>query len=486
MSFANKLKFLFKDSVVYGITNALNKFSSIFLVPILTVVLSKNEFGQMDLLRPLVSIMASFLIFGLDSAIPRFIYDEVKNLKRSVLVASTGFWFQLFWTIGVLLVVYFNSDFFLNILDSGTDLKKEFEIIVPLVLFTVLISYSQNLTRWLLMRKEFLIISIGYIITNFSLILYLVRFEGLGVYGVFLGQLIATAAFSLIGLFLIRKQLSFQIDKQLLFAMLRFSIPLMFVAFLPALVPALDRMAINKYLGLEYVALYGIGARVMIIVLLPLQSINTAIGPFIYNHYNQPDASEVFNKILKVSVIGINCAIIGVLSISGFVNDFLADKTYIAGLVVIAPLMLARGVVFIAGILSMGIDLSKRTYLNIFVHIGGLITIGLALVILTPLLGLWGVAIAILLGNLIQLVLGSWLGEKSYPLSMARSKVFLQLALGAVFIVPHYFYFDKPSLQVLFYGLCTLLFYLLLISALNKKLFFSVIRKLLIKMNLVT
>ncbi len=69
----DKLKFLASDSLVYGSIQAVSKFFAIFLTPILTRLLSKEEFGQLDSISNFMPLFIAIGILGMDSAVARFL-----------------------------------------------------------------------------------------------------------------------------------------------------------------------------------------------------------------------------------------------------------------------------------------------------------------------------------------------------------------------------------------------------------------------------
>ena len=95
MSFPNKLgqldrfKFLLNDAVVYGLGGALNKVLTLFTFPLLARHFGVEQFGVIDLLNTSVVLLVTLLVFGQDSAVARFFYDDENSIRRRQVVSQS-------------------------------------------------------------------------------------------------------------------------------------------------------------------------------------------------------------------------------------------------------------------------------------------------------------------------------------------------------------------------------------------------------------
>nr|MBA3985966.1 hypothetical protein [Flavobacteriales bacterium] len=69
------LKKLGKDVAIYGIAASLSKFIGIFLIPVFSRYFDPNEYGALDLIMTVVSLVAIFGMLQLESGIARFYYE---------------------------------------------------------------------------------------------------------------------------------------------------------------------------------------------------------------------------------------------------------------------------------------------------------------------------------------------------------------------------------------------------------------------------
>ena len=75
LSLIDRLRFLLKDSIVYGAASALSKAFGLITFPIIARSLSVADFGFYDYLISLVVFFTILIQFGQDSSIARFYYE---------------------------------------------------------------------------------------------------------------------------------------------------------------------------------------------------------------------------------------------------------------------------------------------------------------------------------------------------------------------------------------------------------------------------
>ncbi len=77
-----QLKKLGSDSLLYALMNMGTKLIAFFMMPVYTRYLGINEYGALEMLDMLISMLVFFVIFGTDSALAFYYFDtEDKNKK---------------------------------------------------------------------------------------------------------------------------------------------------------------------------------------------------------------------------------------------------------------------------------------------------------------------------------------------------------------------------------------------------------------------
>src|SRR2546423_14054457 len=79
---------LSRDSLVFSLGAFAGKAAALVLLPILTRVLSTEDFGRLDVLSALTSALISVLLLGLDTAALRQFFDLESEDDRGELVTT--------------------------------------------------------------------------------------------------------------------------------------------------------------------------------------------------------------------------------------------------------------------------------------------------------------------------------------------------------------------------------------------------------------
>jgi len=105
MALSGQLKRLGKHSAIYGLGGLVSRILAVLLLPLYTHYLSTSDYGQIETLIALVTVLTIVLQFGIGSAFFRFYFDADDHDGRR-LVLRTSFWFTMTMaTLGLVLVV---------------------------------------------------------------------------------------------------------------------------------------------------------------------------------------------------------------------------------------------------------------------------------------------------------------------------------------------------------------------------------------------
>src|SRR5690242_14677737 len=94
MSLRASLQKLSGESLVYGFGQVSGRAVSLLLVPILTRVLLRQQFGVSELVTGYSASLLLVLVLGLDGALARFFYEQPDRAARQRM-SSTVFLFRL-------------------------------------------------------------------------------------------------------------------------------------------------------------------------------------------------------------------------------------------------------------------------------------------------------------------------------------------------------------------------------------------------------
>src|SRR6266571_194026 len=94
MSLAAELKRLGRHSVVYGVGGLVSRILAVLLLPLYTHYLTRANYGAIETLVALTTVLVIVLRAGISSAFFRFYFDA-RTPDERVVVVRTSFWFTM-------------------------------------------------------------------------------------------------------------------------------------------------------------------------------------------------------------------------------------------------------------------------------------------------------------------------------------------------------------------------------------------------------
>lgn len=247
-------KYLFKNSLVLALGNFGPKFISFILVPVYTNVLSTTQYGIIDLIYTIGTVLIPFLTLNVSEAIMRFALDEDADQDA---ILSTGI-------LGIFL------SFVLGIvaIPCGFVLPSIKPYIRYLYMYMITLAICQVFLSNLRGRELLFKYSIGNIIYAFSIallnIIFLVAMNK-GVEGYFAAYILAniiTAIYAFISGNAINSIKKFHINKSLSKTMLMYSVVLIPNSFMWWIMNSSDRIMVTAIVGAAANGIYAVAYKV--------------------------------------------------------------------------------------------------------------------------------------------------------------------------------------------------------------------------------
>ncbi|MEB3220988.1 MAG: oligosaccharide flippase family protein [Candidatus Sericytochromatia bacterium] len=437
LALSGRLSFLMRDSMVYGGASALSKACTLITFPLLARHLSTVDFGLLDLLLTALNVIAIVVVWGQDSAVARYYYDHEDAEERRQLI-SQSLATQMAWLAPVLLLLWGTTDGLAALLPDAPTASSLWPFTLAQLPFVLLQNVSQNLLKWTFERGRFLALTLGAAISQALLVGGAVVSGCASVQTVLVITLVTSATFGLLGLWFIRRWLSWPHDTRFVRTMLPFALPMGMMALLGALSPLLERGLLDGMLGAEALGLYAAGSKVAMVVAVGIGAFQTAWGPFSLALRQQHDAIETYNKVL-VGFTAMACLVaLGLAALAEPLVVGLASARYAAAAPVVFPLVLGLTIQATAWITEVGITFSRRSHLGLVAHVACLAASFTGMWVLTPPLGLMGLGLGVLGGQLVRAGLATWLAQRVHPLRWRYGPAVGMLAwtAGAGFSMP--------------------------------------------------
>tara|TARA_B100000963_G_C22594797_1_gene657301 strand:- start:161 stop:1627 length:1467 start_codon:yes stop_codon:yes gene_type:complete len=412
LSVKEKIKFLFRDSFFFGGFKAISLLFPILTIPILTRYFSVENYGLYDSLIVLSNLVASFLVFGQDSAVARWFYQvDEKKLKRKIVTESLII--QLTFTILIIPVLIVYKDELANFYLQKPNYGKYVLLILIYSFLLLLNNYTINILKWTYDRKKYAILSILKPVLILSSLLLVVVSSG-DLIDFLIYNNIALIITNTFGFYFCRKWII--IPKKLIYIkkMLYYGVPLGILATTVYFLPAIQRNMITLFLDLYSVGIYALAFKIAAIIVMIDGIFHMAWGPFSMSIFKQKDAEFVYNAVLKIFFL-VTIFTVFIITLSApLLIKLLGTSEYLEATVLVLPLSLALMINGVSGITGIGISLSMKSYLTLIPFIiSTLLLIGL-LYNLIPIYKLNGVVYSLLIANIMKMIITSYIAKKVY------------------------------------------------------------------------
>lgn len=387
---------IFKETVIYGLGNALSKFCALLLFPIYAKILTAEQFALQDLALATSSILALLCSMGMDSGYARLYHDGENG--RANLATTWGIFALLSVVPGVFLAIFFRDNIATRVIGDPASSDLLLWGFVG-VLFQVFRKQSTMTVRLRQEPSKFICISLVGAISQLSLAVYFVRYLDWGSLGVLRSY--ACASFiSLVASIIASGWIwkgSFDISA--LRGMLAFGFPLLPAAAATWSLDFLNRFLIQHLVGSLETTIYGVGIRISAILSIVFFGFQMAWGPFAYSLMKQPEhAAKVYADVARwLCFVGG----IAVLAISLFAKELillLTKPEYLDAAEIVPLLGVAALLWSLYYIVCIGYQYAKKSYYQLYSMLTGLGSLLAVSFFLIPCFGATAAALGTLIG----------------------------------------------------------------------------------------
>lgn len=392
---------LSKQTLIYGFGYVIARMINFLLLPFYSYHISPKDYGVVSLIYAFIAFMNIIYHYGLESAFIRYYskagsdegYDQrdvFTTVVSSLLVTSIVFSFAI-WTFAPAIgrVLLHTQDYLRLIRMSACILVLDGLFLIPLHYLRITNKASQ-----------FTLITLVNVLINVGLNIYLIRYRGMGIEGVFISNIAASGFNLLILLPVVVKNWNGHFSAVLWKKLILFGLPFIPSGLSSMIIELSDRYMLQWFKGTEAVGLYSAGHKLGIFMMLVVMAFRFAWQPFFLQKHHAPDAPALFSRIMTGFVFVMTVVF---LTVSFFIQEIVSfelfgkhfiDAQYWAGTVVV-PLILAA--YLFDGIyinFHPPIFYSGKTWvITVVVSIAALVNVGLNL-ILIPRIGMIGAGVS--------------------------------------------------------------------------------------------
>ncbi len=253
------LKRVARDSILFSLANFGTRILGMLLVPLYVRYIIPEEYGQLDVLQTITSILSMLLVFGLPSALTRYFYsvDEAERPR----LASTGFFTILMFALpATALLLLFSrelAELFFPFDNSVTFIR--------LLCVTLLLNLLNRYLTTLMVIKgnthTFVFVNLSHTLLALGLNVLFVAGFRLAIVGLLLASALALVPKLIAQVWILRHQLRLEFDRALYRKMLRFGLPMIVANISGWILSSSDRFFLVHYSSYEQVGLYSIAYK---------------------------------------------------------------------------------------------------------------------------------------------------------------------------------------------------------------------------------
>ena len=419
----------FKDFCLYGLVGLLGKIAAIFLLPVYTSVLTKEELGAMALIMTGSEVIGLVSNLNIHSGIARDYYE--KGIDKTRLV-STGFLSILTLSLTVLGIMLLSRHFWIaDVLSLDLNFEQAFILMLLAVPTASLQSYFAILTRF---KKKALLFSVGAfigLVIRLGIAIVCVVVLRTGIAGIFLGTFLAELFCTVFYALVNKEHIRPAFEKQYLKKALIFSVPTLPAILAGWLDTSVGQIMIGRSISLSDLGVYSIALSISSAFTLVSTALQNVWYPFLYENYSKDGFKEQIRNLFVIFISGLTL-ISALLSLfSKEVILLLSNETYLAATGYITLLCIPMVLYLIFPFASSGISVSRDTKHIGIAYVAGAVVNLTALFLTIGKFGVTAVPLCLALSRLTSYLYLHFQSGKKMDFSLPNWLIFIFLAVMA-------------------------------------------------------
>ena len=318
----SKGKDLAKNTAIVSIGKICTQLITFLLLPVYTAVLSNEEYGVVDLLNTLTSLLLPIVTLQIEQGIFRYLIDCRENNEKQIKLITTIIRFMIIQSIACIVIFLCVSPFIHN--------EYKYFLMANL-LMGIFSSLLLQICRGLGDNATY---AIGSFITGaFTVVLnviFIVAFRW-GAYGM-LGATAISNFICAVYIFLKRKIYKYikpkQFDKTILKEIIKYSVPLIPNMISWWIVSASDRTIISAVIGIAQNGIYSAANKFSGVFTTLYSVFNLTWTESASININSEDRDEFFSKILDFVIRFFGCLCLETIAVMPFVFNILINEKF--------------------------------------------------------------------------------------------------------------------------------------------------------------
>ena len=428
----SKGKDLAKNTAIVSIGKICTQLITFFLLPVYTAVLSNEEYGVVDLLNTLTSLLLPIATLQIEQGVFRYLIDCRENKEKQTTLITTIMRFMIIQLIICIIIFLCASPFIHN--------EYKYFLMANLVMgmfSTILLQICRGL-------GDNPTYAIGSFITGALTVvlnvIFIVSFHW-GAYGM-LGATAISNLLCSVYIFMKKKIYKYikpkQYDKTTLKEIIKYSVPLIPNMISWWIVSASDRTIISAVIGIAQNGIYSAANKFSGVFTTLYSVFNLTWTESASININSEDRDEFFSKILDFVIRFFGCLCLGTIAVMPFVFNVLINEKFAEAYYQIPILILGSvfnilvsfiGSIYVAKKLTK--EIAKTSV------IAAIINIAINIVLIKS-IGLYAASISTVIAYVLMFIY-RWIDVKKYvKFNVNKILIFVLIIMYGVTIFTYY------------------------------------------------
>ncbi len=459
----SQLKNLASQTAIYGVSSILGRVLNYALVGLHTQVFLEQELGEVSYLYSFVALLLVTYTFGMETTLFRFASREKDKkyyhyagtfvfalstvLTIVIWVNSTAIahWMQyphLDYVIKWLAVILF-IDAITAIPFAKLRLENKARAFVVAKMTTIIVVVGLHLLFLIVFPN----ILQGEYLASLRPIVASIFNDDLGIGYIFLANLIG----NLLLILLLWKPISefrFAFDTSTFRKMLLYASPIFITGIAGIASERMDNIILRNWLpegfyehlnSTEALGVYAQTVKLSIFMLLAIQAFRYAGEPFFFSQAEKKNSPELFAKVMHYFVLLSLVIFIGVsVNVDFIAQIFLRNPAYRIALYLVPFLLFGKLLWGIYINLSIWFKLTDKTIYGTYFSLLGALTTIVANLVLVPMIGYDGSAIAMICGYSVMCILCYQYGKKPFPIPYDFTPLLIHTIIAVIIVALAY------------------------------------------------
>ena len=442
-------KNMLKSFFSFSIGGYLSLAIGFFTTPIVTRLISPEEYGVFSIFNLFLNIFLLISLIGLDQGFIRFYYEEKDKsqlLQKCILFSFGVYIFEVF-----VIYIFRNK---ISIYLFGNYNKEIIFIVMAYIPILIINTFANIIIR--MERKGFTYSTLQALLPLFNFVFILFFYNKIGnSFKTLLYSLVISNFFIMIISIICEKEKWFYIFKMSdeksnisLTELLKYSYPILITVLLSWLFQSMDKIFIKKYSTLFELGLYAAGFKIISLFRVISDGFSLFWTPLSFEKYNKDPDNTIFfkNMFNYISILFLIFAICVLMSKNLII--LILGKNYREASKIIAPLIFIPLMETLSNITGSGIYLKKKSWYHLIVSLVVSGTNILGNYVLVPKLGAKGAAISTCISYILYFIIRMYLSEKLIKFDFEKKKFYISVILLFLYTLITMFY-NKLILELL-------------------------------------